>query len=586
MSSERPHPPAEPLMGMPLVTNPLPPRVGEMEISLAPPTPVRRPRAAGASVFLLLTLALIIPIITRGISKGEFDYNVDESQHAASGIFFASLMKDLPIAHPVQYAYAYYAQYPAMSGVLHYPPVFYVTEGLVFRLLGVSVVTARITILVFAVMACVFWFRLANEIQGEWAAAASTAVFALLPSVLLFEKSVMLEIPCLALSVGALYFWYMYLTRERIGSLYWFALLCSGAMLAKQHAVFLIVVCPVTAILFGRWRLFLDRRVLGPLAIMTVLVTPYYAAVVVLHWRTFVTDVVSPVPSGTQGASAGHLENLLFYLRVLPAQFGWPLLGLATVGMVSSRWWSPRRATIFMAAWIVGCYLMITAIPHKEPRYALYWVPALAYFVVGPLTAKWRAPAVRFAARAVAFVVLVCVAVVGWRYQRPYMAGYAPVAHRIVEASNSGVILFEAPLPANFIFFLRQLDDQRHFLVLRKALWTERIVSRYGEEEFAKTPDDVRDVIEKNGVKYVVVSDRSAPIQARTSLMYLLEHDSGFELVDTFPIESNEPYWEGKHLFLYRNRLAAPPTGEFLRIRMMTLPHDIVFPWSQFKQVW
>ncbi len=571
---------------MSTVTKPLPPRYGEMEIVEAYPTPVRRAWLARANVILLLTLALIIPIITHHISKGEFDYNVDESQHAASGIFFSSLLKDLPITHPVQYAYAYYAQYPAMAGVLHYPPVFYVTEGLVFRLLGVSVVTARITILLFAVMACVFWFRLVTQIQGEWTAAASTAIFALLPSVLLFEKAVMLEIPCLALSVGALYFWYRYLTTERLGSLYWFVLLCSGAMLTKQHAIFLIAVCPLTAVLFGRWRLFLDRRVLGPMAIMTVLVTPFYAAVIVLHWRTFVTDVVSPVPSGAVSASSGHLASLLFYLKVLPEQFGWPLLGLAAVGVVSSRWWSRRLATIFMAAWIVGCYVMLTAIPHKEPRYVLYWVPALTYFVVGPLTTKWRVPVVRFAARAVAVLVVGSVAVVGWRYQRPYITGYAPVAHRIVEASNSGVILFEAPLPANFIFFLRHLDEQRHFLVLRKALWTQRLVSRYGEEEFAKTPDDVRDIIEKNGVKYIVVSDRSAPIRARDSLMYLLEHDSAFELVDTFPIESNEPYWEGKHLFLYRNRLAAPPTSEFLRIRMMTLPHDIVFPWRQFQQVW
>lgn len=571
---------------MPTVINPLPPRVGEMEVSEASPTPVRRPRwVPGANVLLVLTLALVIPIVTHGISKGEFDYNVDESQHAASGIFFSSLLKDFPITHPVQYAYAYYAQYPAMAGVLHYPPVFYLTEGLVFRLLGVSVVTARITILLFALMACVFWFRLVNEIQGKWAAAASTAVFALLPSVLLFEKAVMLEMPCLALSVGALYFWYMYLTTERIGNLYWFVLLCSGAMLAKQHAIFLIAVCPLTAVLLGRGRLFLDRRVLGPLAIMTVLVTPFYAAVIVLHWRTFVTDVVSPVPSGVE-TSSGYLGSLLFYLKVLPEQLGWPLLGLAAVGMVSSRWWSRRPATIFMAAWIVACYLTLTVIPHKEPRYVLYWVPALTYFVVGPLTAKWQVPTVRFAAAAVAALVVVYVAVMGWRYQRPYMSGYAPVAHRIVEASKSGVILFEAPLPANFIFFLRDLDEQRHFMVLRKALWTERIVSRYGEEEFAKTPDDVRDIIEKDGIKYIVVSDRSAPIPARNSLMYLLEHDSGFELVDTFPIESNEPYWQGKHLFLYRNRLSAPPTSEFLRIRMMTLPHDIVFPWSQFKQVW
>ncbi|MGB9233568.1 MAG: glycosyltransferase family 39 protein [Terriglobales bacterium] len=539
-----------------------------------------------ANVVLVVTLMVVIAIATRGISKGEFDYNVDESQHAASGIFYASMLKDLPVAHPVQYAYAYYAQYPALAGVLHYPPLFYAVEGVVFRLLGASVVTARITTLLFALMACTFWFRLVNNILGEWAAALSTVIFALLPSVLLFEKAVMLEIPCLALSVGALYFWYTYLTTERIGTLYWFALLGSGAFLVKQHAIFLVAVCPLTAVLLGQWRLFLNRRVLGPLAIMTVLVGPFYTAVMVLHWHTVAIDVLAPVPGAGQAGSSSHTGSLLFYLRALPEQLGWPLLGLVAVGIVSCRWWSRRPATVFMAGWIVGCYLTFTAIPHKEPRYALYWIPALAYFAVGPLTAKWRVPAVRVAAGALALLVLANSIIVGWRYERPTLSGYAPVARRIVETSKSGVILFEARLPANFIFFLRNLDPDRHYLVLRKALWSVRIVSRYGEEEFAKTPDDVRDVIAKNGIKYVVVSDLPPQVQAETSLLYVLGHDPAFELVDVFPIESNERYWKGKHLFLYRNRLSAPPTSKFLHIRMMTLSHDIVLPWSQFAQVW
>jgi hypothetical protein len=48
---------------------------------------------------------------------------VDEAQHAVIDLFIADALRDLPIRHPVQYAYRYYAQYPALA-ILHWPPLF------------------------------------------------------------------------------------------------------------------------------------------------------------------------------------------------------------------------------------------------------------------------------------------------------------------------------------------------------------------------------------------------------------------------------------------------------------------------------
>jgi 2-polyprenyl-3-methyl-5-hydroxy-6-metoxy-1,4-benzoquinol methylase len=184
-----------------------PPRRPAAVISIKSEVPCPRPAARSfcrrAIILLLLTLTLVSTIVARGIAKGEFHINVDESQHAASGLFYASLLRDAPIRHPIRYTYRYYAQYPALSGVIHWPPLFYAYEGLFFIVFGASVITARMTILLFSLMACIFWFRLVYDIQDDWTAGLSTAILALLPSVLLFEKAVMLEIPCLALSVAA-----------------------------------------------------------------------------------------------------------------------------------------------------------------------------------------------------------------------------------------------------------------------------------------------------------------------------------------------------------------------------------------------
>src|SRR5208282_6513547 len=132
----------------------------------------------------------------------EFSINVDESFHACTGLFVASFLHDLPLRHPVAYSYLYYAHYPAVN-LIAYPPVFYIAEGIMFLLFEPSVVTARLTVLLFAVVGLCFWFRLVAELQNEITAAITTVLLAFLPAVLLYEKAVMLEIPALSLGLAA-----------------------------------------------------------------------------------------------------------------------------------------------------------------------------------------------------------------------------------------------------------------------------------------------------------------------------------------------------------------------------------------------
>ena len=534
---------------------------------------------------LIGLLVLLAVLIIRGIGKGEFDYNVDESQHAATGLFVSSFLHDHPLRHPVAYTYRYYAQYPALSGVIHWPPLFYGVEGAMFFGFGASVVTARMTILLFALIGWYFWFRWCSEIMGTWAAVLSTLWIALLPSTLLFEKAVMLEIPCLALCIIALYFWFRYLTDERQAHLYVLAGCAAGALLTKQSSIFLPVVCLLTTGLLRKWRLVLNRRVLGPLALLVALAGPYYALVYVVHWKTISMDLLGPGSLGAQQSGAVQLgKAILFYLQFLPQELGWPLLILAIAGILSYRLWSPWEPAAFMLAWIAGGYITFAAIHHKEGRYSFFWIPPFAYFAAGLLTAKWRLRPLRALAGALAVLLSVQVVATGWTYQRPYLKGYETLAARIRSLSDSGVILFDAPLPANFIFFLRKLDQQRKFVVLRKALWTTRIKLSGGSEELAKTVSDVDNVIDQDGVKYVVVSDNPTIFEGQSSLLTVVHTDSRFEFLGTFPVESNEPEWNRRHLFLYRNNRPTLPAGRFLKVRMMTLSNDISVPWEELNQ--
>ena len=76
----------------------------------------------GRWALLLAAIVLVCAIALRDIKKGEFDYNVDEAQHAVTGLFVADALRDLPLRHPIQYARVYYAQYSAIA-ILHWPPL-------------------------------------------------------------------------------------------------------------------------------------------------------------------------------------------------------------------------------------------------------------------------------------------------------------------------------------------------------------------------------------------------------------------------------------------------------------------------------
>jgi hypothetical protein len=524
---------------------------------------------------LLCVLVIAMVAILRGIRVGEFSYNVDEAQHAVTGLYVADLVRDHPFAHPVEYTYRYYAQYPAISGVVHWPPLFYCFEGLLFLVLGPTVVAARLAILFFALLGLVFWFLLVRELLGEWAAAFSTALLALLPSVLLFEKTVMLEIPLLSCCIAASFFWILYLLKGKKSHIYWFALFASAALLTKQNGVYLIPFCVLSGLLCGGWKLFLRKEVLRAVAICFLLISPFYTLVYAVHWKTIAMDL-NEKSSGAGGS------RWLFYLTALPAQLGWALLGLAFLGILTSRTWARAKVPGIMSSWIVACYVTLTLIGHKEARYVIYWVPPFLYFASGLLFCFFRKPVFKVAGAAAAVVLLGATLTSAWSFHRPYVTGFAAVPKEILEQSKSAVVLFDGPLPGNFIFFMRAEDPDRRFLVLRKALYAFQLKKSGGSVELVHSPQEIENLFREDGVRFIVVSDQ-VPLnfESQKMLRDLLKTPPYKEL-GRFPIGGNDLSTPERSLVLYENLKWAPPTGKYLRIIMLTMSHDIVVPWDSF----
>lgn len=418
----------------------------------------------GAIAWILLgcVQALAVVVIVHGIGKGEFNFNIDESYNAFTGLFFADLLRHPPIAHPVQYAYAYYAHYPAIE-LFHWPPVFYVVEAVFFVLLGPSALAARLAILLFALLGLFFWFELVYELENKWAAAVSAGVLALVPQIFLFEKTVMLEVPCLALCIAASYCWIRYLRGSSQAFLYGFAVLAGMALLTKQLSVYLAVFCALSAVSTRKWRLLPRWPMVRALAVTLLVAGPFYAFALAMDRRTISGNVFK----GADAVAHPHL----FYINALPRQLGWPVLALALLGVATCRWWGKRENIALMLSWAVACYGVLAPLGAKDPRYTIYLLPPLIYFATVPLVSRSLSPTLRVFGRIAAVVLVAGYSLRAWRFERPYVLGFARAAERASAIKVSPIILYDGQLAANFMFFLRIHDPAGRFFVLRKALY-------------------------------------------------------------------------------------------------------------------
>jgi hypothetical protein len=531
----------------------------------------RHLRSTLAMAFALLIVAIVA---TRHIGRGEFNFNVDESQHACTGQFIATLIRDHPIQHPIEYTSLYYAHYPALSGVIHWPPFFYLCEGFAFLLFGASVVTARLVILAFGLLGLVLWFRLIERLHSIEAAVAATLLLGLTPVVVSFDKMVMLEIPSLALAIVASYFWIRFLLEQRNVFLYWFAFSAAMAVLTKQNNVYLLLFCFLSLTALKSWRLLHCRAALMALAIGVLSAGPYYLALYKTHWATIAGDVLEKQPTVA--------ESLTFYVKALPELTGWPILMLALVGLATCFLWAPRANILIFGSWLMSVYLTMTTIGHKEARYVIYLVPALLYFALWPLL--WKAVPKSVCGVALGSLIAY-LAWSAWQFDRPWVVGYAPVAKEIRRNADSGIILVDAEIPANFIFFMRNQDPERRFVVLRKALYSYRIKESLGYEVYLHTPSDIEQLFRDDGIQFIVVSNRPPdPFPISTVLRDVLQTNQ-FRLLGRFPVKGNSPEWKDYSLLLYENLQAHPPEGSVLHIPMQTLSHDIEVPFDKLGVV-
>src|SRR5689334_21373905 len=247
----------------------------------------------------------------RGVWRGNI-VDTDAARHFMNGAFIHDLVVNGQAAHPLQFGKEYYGRLPALSRPYH-PPLFPAIEALFFFPFGVNLLAARLVVSLSVAVRVILLYRLVNATHGSalLALCVTVSTFSLWYSQLV-ATDVMLEFPCLAFTLAALF---CVRDLERGYSLrraLLFAVFSAAAVWTKQFAIFLGVVPPFYALAVRRPRLLFGKA-------MWISSSIFAAAVLALMSLSipFNRAGVNQVPTAAEDAWWVISHNLEFYARAV-----------------------------------------------------------------------------------------------------------------------------------------------------------------------------------------------------------------------------------------------------------------------------
>ncbi|MDP8256438.1 MAG: glycosyltransferase family 39 protein [Candidatus Alcyoniella australis] len=275
----------------------------------------------------------------------------------------------------------------------YFPPLYEIGLGLVMAVAGFGPASALWLNLLLLGIGCWGMYDLGRRIGGRLEGLLAASLLGMIPSLAMGLRVASKEM-ALALWTPAFLAWVARsdgLSRRRETLIA--ALLFSAGMLIKWN--FLIVALPAAA----AWAVFDWQRDarrseaarIGPRlinlalgsALGLALLAPWYFGV--MDWHAIrVHSTIDPTYLDSGSHWTYYLENLLTHHLLLPGAL------IVLAGGVASL--CRRRLELLPAVvWIVVGYLVLSALPHKESRYILPLLPALALVVAhGACAMPWR----------------------------------------------------------------------------------------------------------------------------------------------------------------------------------------------------
>jgi 4-amino-4-deoxy-L-arabinose transferase-like glycosyltransferase len=469
----------------------------------------------------------------------------DAPRHAANGLFWKDYLLNLSL-NPKNYALSYHARYPVIAPTT-YPPVFYLVEAFFFGTLKPSPYIAKTLVLGFTLMAALYttiWSRKWIAKEAGWAG----ILLVLLPGIVRWSHAIMLNVPALALSIGALYHFRRWLESPPASpawrQLYIGAALAVLSMLTYVTSCMLILIVGMWLLMKRRWILLWNYRTLVVFIVSALALLPWILLVVM-----FESNRIETATGGLSKSTSYWLWSILYYPKRMPELFGTHILLIASFGIIggifSKRW---RHETIILLIIAGVCYAFFTYIPSKESRYILLLsMPISCFCIIAILSiTEWITIVAKQQHRpiiiATTITILLLIGIQTWLASRvlvPSVEGINKIVSFIEEVAPDEPVFYCGIEYANFTFHIQAGDpDYRRRVVLsRKLLYAESTWDKI--HEFISSPEDAVEVLQKRGgCQWLVIARRVDTPPSKASI-YLREAVKGpeFELARSFPIK-------------------------------------------------
>lgn len=475
----------------------------------------------------------------------------DAPRHAMNGLFWLDFLKSCPV-NPVEFALSYHARYPAINPV-SYPPVFYLLEGAVFAAFGPDPYAAKALVLLFAALAAFYvmaWLRRWVAEEAGWAG----MLVVLQPGVIRWSHAVMLNVPAMALGIAALYHGRRWmdapLSRHRELT-FLFGVL---TIMTYFPAGFMVLVLGIWILLERRWEhlrmpatwvyTLLSAMIIVPWVIMAAKWAPTHvehvlpgtgASVPVEWWRAYLDP-----------------DRWLFYLGQLPIPFTLPILGCAAMGVACVLWdFAKRREIRLLASWALVCYLGLSYLEAKEPRYALIMTGALVLLAVSGLRGSLSWATARLNRQPNWVIGVALAAVIAFHLfsapfaKVPTVGGIEDVVTFLNREAPGERVFYDGGADGVFTFYVRAHDPEfRQSVVLgSKLLYASTIFADWNLTERVSSVEDVTWALQKRcGCRWLVIEEEGFSEEVGAArLLRAAVTGKDFQLIKTFQVLMPRP---------------------------------------------
>lgn len=533
--------------------------------------------ATGADYAALMLIALAVALMgLPGITKGGLGWS-DAPNHALDGVFVYEFVKQWPIAHAREWAEQFYLRYPALGIIVYYPPGFAVVEAGAFALLGVNIVAARLTVVGFALGAAWLMYLLGRRWFDRPSGLLAALLVVTCPHGFLWMNDVMLEWPATFWILASVYCF----ERDRAATHAQWAVALAAcivmAYLTKQTAGFILPVLLLYSVIARVPRTYFTN---------VLRVASIFFAVGIIGAYHIATKKYAALPSHLLTTSV----DIHFYPRHLPEILGWPLLGVAMLGMVTMIARLSRGPSSLLMLWFIAWASFSSVIAAKEPRYFFFAIPPIAFAAVRfflpevGAVVSWRTDKARIALLAVLVLVQAGIARARDVGRLPRFEG---AIEELVRRSDADVVLVDAVRDGQVVFDLYQNEAARkRILMLRasKMLYARAAREKYDYQQFVQNEAEIVALLNQYGIRYILIesaypstpyTDADAP--PRKMLRNLLTTDPRFRLMKAWPMRCGDSIWNDVELRLYEYPLCPARASKTITLSIPAMGKDVKF---------